>query len=436
MISRVSLRSVGFFRRSAPVGKNRLETVGAQLSSAKRAPVRQITYQFSAETYPIAISIIAGMLVLAGSPAQAQTAFCGSIAPGTYPTGFNCAPPSGTAATISASAGVDITAPTGADIRAASTNADASISLSGDNLVSNPATTTNGIHAQVSGTSGNASIMFSGAANSVTMGANGDNAVFIQNAGAGNSQISVAAGTGLIINNQANTGLDRDGMEINSTGSGNASILHSGFGSIATANGSGFFLRAANGGNILAEAASGVSFVVNKPAAGGNYAGIRTNNTGGGTTIINSAATMQISGTNAHGMFVQATTGATQITNSGSITVSGLNGFGIRSSASGAGDISVTNSGAITTTGLGGHSIYLTSQGGNVSVTNNGALTVGSTGATEGSRGIYINAFVGGNITVAGSGDITSIGNVNTPRGYAIITNATNGNIDVDYSGR
>jgi autotransporter family porin len=382
----------------------------------------------------VALVLFVALQMLCSTPVQSQTAFCGTVAVGIYASGFNCAPAAGATATISTSSGDQITTAAGVAVRAAAQNADAAVSIAGTGITSNVVALANGVEARVTNGVGNASVTFSGA-NSISLGSGGDNGVFVQNNTAGNSSVSVSAGASLIITNANNTGSERDGIELNSTGSGNASMIYDGSGSISTVNGNGFWIKAANGGSAFVEAGDGLSFSISKPAAGGNYAGIHTNVLGTGSTTIVTGASIQSSGTNAYGIYTQAATGSTSITNSGAITTSGLNGFGIRSATSGNGDIAISNAGSITTTGLGAHGIYLTSQGGTISVENNGAISVGSASATEGSRGIYINAFVAGNINVTGSGDITVLGNTATPRGHAIIVNALTGNVNVDYSG-
>lgn len=366
---------------------------------------------------------------------RAQTAFCGAIPVGTYATGFNCAPAIGTPAGLSTSPGTRIDAPVGAGLRAAARNADATITVTGSEVFGNAPAAANGIHAQVTSGAGNASVVFSGTANSIVLGANGDNGVFLQNNTSGSSSIAVTTGSALNIFNNGSTGSERDGIDINSTGSGNASILHNGTGTIATANGNGFWVKAASGGSARVEVGAGVSFLVGKPNAAGNYAGIHTRVLGGGDTAILSGASVQASGVNAYGLYTQSDSGATSIFNTGGIATNGLNGFGIRSAATAAGAVSVVNAGDIFTTGTAAHGIYLTSQGGDISVENNGAITVGIPSATDGSRGIYINANVAGNIDVAGRGDITVLGDASSTRGHAIILNTTAGNIGVDYAG-
>lgn len=367
-------------------------------------------------------------------PAHGQTVLCGTVPLGTYTTGFNCAPASGIPATIGTSSITQITTVTGAGVRAAAQNADATISVVGTSITSNVAALANGVHAQVTNGIGNANVTFSGT-NNILMGVGGDYGLFVQNNTPGSSSILVGSGVGLNIANNNSTGTERDGVEINSSGSGNATIIDNGVGSINVANGNGFWIKSANGGSVRAEAGSGVSFNINKPSAGGNNAGIHTHVAGSGDTVIVNGAAIQSSGDNAFGIYTQAESGGIAIANAGAIRTSGVNGFGIRSATSAIGDIAVSNAGAITTTGAGGHGIYLNSQGGTISVDNNAPISVGSLSATEGSRGIYINAFVAGNINVVGSGDITVLGGLSTPRGHAIILNATTGDISVNYSG-
>ncbi len=378
-------------------------------------------------------SLVAYALVFTTSTARAQTALCGSVAAGAYSSGFNCAPAAGTNAALITVPSTEISTSSGADLRAASQNADATISVSGTQITSNVGVLANGVQAQVTGGLGNAGILFSGTLNAITMGTVGDNAVFVQNNTAGTSTVTVLTGTRLNIINNNSSGLERDGIEINSTGSGNASVLFNGSGTITTANGNGIWIKAANGGNALAQVSSAVTINVGKPAAGGNYAGIHTNVTGSGSTQITSQAAINSSGTNAYGIYTQAADGSVAISNAGTITTNGQNGFGIRAATSGAGDIAVDNAGGITTTGQAAHGIYLTSPTGVITLNNDGALTVGSTSATVGSRAVYINST--GDIGITGSGDINVLGSASTAGGYGIIANSTTGNISVDYSG-
>ena len=379
------------------------------------------------------LALLAPFVLFALRPASAQTAYCGSVASGTYAAGFNCVAPAATPAALSTASGTVINAPVGAGLRTLSQNADSTISVTGTQVFGNTGVLANGVFAQVNGGAGAAGILFDGTLNAVTLGTFGDDAVYIQNNTAGLSSVTVAAGTRLDLTNGGTSGIERDGIDITATGGGDGTVIHRGTGTITTANGNGVFVKTQGGGSASVELSSGVAISVGKPAAGGIYGGIHTRVADSGATSITSEAALQISGTNAYGIFTQAVDGATSITNSGAIVTDGLNGFGIRAATSGLRDIGIYNSGAITTTGQAAHGIYVTSPAGVVALNNDGAITVGSAAATVGSRAIFVNPT--GDIDISGSGDILVLGNAATAGGYGIIANSTVGHIFLDYSG-
>jgi autotransporter family porin len=263
--------------------------------------------------------------------------------------------------------------------------------------------------------------------------------VAISNNSAGSASVSVAPDATLNITNTV-AGDEHDGFDVAGTGTGNASVVHNGSGTISTAGGNALWIKAANAGTVSAQVGNGVTLSVdNTNAASGarNHAGIHTRSTGSGATTVDNAATIQDHGSNAFGIYAEGATGSISIHNTGSMTTDGLNGFGIRST-SGGGAIGISNTGAITTTGAAAHGIYANDNlntAGSISVDNNGTLTVGSASAADGSRAIFLTGRGTGSVLVTGNGNIATLGSATTTRGQGIIIGTELGNATVNYGG-
>jgi autotransporter family porin len=392
-------------------------------------------------TMPAGTSVIlmtqVGAILFCATSVRAQTGGCGTLS-GAY-TSAACVPSPGTSATITTAPGTTVTTASGTSIRAAARAADATVSLSGTTINNNGANAAIGVQSQVTSGTGNASVLFSGGTDSITMQAGSQDGVSVTNVSTGTSSISVAPGTTLNITDKV-VGNERDGLDVNATGGGNVSVVHNGSGAISVAGGNALWLKAVNAGNIAVTLGNGINLSVdntNATSAASNHAGIHTRATGAGNTIVESAATIQDHGTNAFGIYTEAALGATSVRNTGAITTDGLNGFGIRSTAGG-GAIEIRNAGAITTTGAAAHAIYAnaaTATNTGISVDNQGALTVGSATEVSGARAIYLTARGTGGVVVTGSGNISVLGSAATLRGQGIIVSAERGNVGVDYSG-
>ncbi len=384
-------------------------------------------------------AIRVGVMLLCAPATPAAIGGCGADSGDLV--SVSCAPAAtGTAATVTTATGTTVATPSGSSIRAAAKGADASVSLAGTTVTNSGAAGAVGVQAQVTAGVGNASVVFDAGVNTITMQGSSQDGVGLSNVSTGTSSIVVKAGATLNINN-AVTGSERDGLDINGSGGGDLSVVHNGSGTISVAGGNAVWLKAVNAGSVAVTIGNQVDLQVNKtdPAsAGGNFAGIHTRTTGSGNTAINNAASIQAHGPNAFGIYSEGGTGATQIVNTGAITTDGLNGFGIRSSASGS-LIDISNAGAITTIGPTAHGIYAnaaTNSSTSIQVDNQGSLIVGSSTETSGSRAIYLTARGTGGVQVTGRGDISVLGDSGSLRGQGIIVSAENGNVGVDYSGR
>ncbi|WP_235844725.1 autotransporter outer membrane beta-barrel domain-containing protein [Cupriavidus agavae] len=387
-------------------------------------------------------------LALPSAP-RAQTAYCGAIPGGSYGS-VVCEPAIGVAAEVQTAEGGSFNSTSGPTLRAYGRQASATISVVGSTFANSSATTANAVGVQVNGGVGDATARFTGGNSTITASGSGTfDAVSVVNNTAGASLIDVAAGARVDIVNAVG-GDERDGFDIKATGGGNATVSHAGTGTIVTAGGHGVWIRGNGGSALSAQVGSGVSMVIDNrlaspndtaeapgPEAGAaNHAGIRVLQQGGGTVNIVNGAAIQGIGENAFGILGNATTGAITIANTGNISTDGTAGSAIRAGATG-GDIGVANSGSLLTTGANGHGIYVSSSGGsgNVTVENSGRMLLGSPGAVDGSRGIYVIAVGAGNATITGTGDITLLGNAATTRGFGITASAVNGNVAIDYSG-
>jgi autotransporter family porin len=378
----------------------------------------------------------AGVILFGSMAARAQTAPCGT-ATGSY-TNAACTSAAGTPAAITTT-GATFTTATGTSINVTAGAADATATLSGTTVSDSGAANANGVQVRVTSGTGDASAVFQSGTTTITMQGASQDGVAVSNNSAGSSSVSVAAGTTLNITNTV-TGDEHDGLDVAGTGTGNASVVHNGSGTISTAGGNAIWIKAANTGTVNAPVGSGVTLSVdNTSSASGarNHAGIHTRSTGSGATTIDNAATIQDHGANAFGIYTEGATGSVSVHNTGSITTDGLNGFGIRST-SGGGAIGISNAGAITTTGTAAHGIYAndnTNTAGSISVENNGALTVGGTGAVDGSRAMFLTGRGTGSVVVTGNGNISVLGNPLTTRGQGILVGTDLGNATVNYGG-
>ncbi|CAG9163491.1 beta strand repeat-containing protein [Cupriavidus pinatubonensis] len=324
--------------------------------------------------------------------------------------------------------------------------ANASVSITGTSITNRATTAVSGVQAQVNGGTGSATVTFAGGTSNITMAGSGTlDGVAVLNNTTGQSSILVNAGTTLNIDNPL-SGNDRDGLDINASGAGDATIVHQGAGTISTAGGSGLRARTIGAGNVTVQAAGGITLNVDNTngvadpddpgveAGPANHAGIHAKASGGGVINVDTAATVRAIATNAFGILTEGSSGATLVHNSGALTSDGLNGFGFRSTAT-TGSIEIRNEGAITTTGPAAHGIYANSSSGAITVDNRAPIAVGSPGNADGSRGINIIARGAGAVNVTGTGDITVQGNAQSQRGSGIIISAEQGDISVAYSG-
>lgn len=380
-------------------------------------------------------------ILLGADDVHAQTALCGAVPVGQYANGYFCQPAAGNDASLSTQPGTVFSTSAGHVLRATGVGANATVSVSGTSISTAP-TAVNGVYVQITNPGGtappsNATISFDAGVNSIVASGSALDTVAIANATSGKSLISISAGTTLNITNQV-IGNEHDGLDINASGGGDASVIHSGAGTVSVVGGNGVWIKATGTGTATAQIGSGVTFIVDNTATSsqGNHAGVHTRVVDG-ASLIDNAANVQAIGRNAFGLFSEATTGDVVIRNSGTLTADGVNGFGIRASSPG-GSVTVSNTGAITTTGGGGHGIYVsngTTANGNVSVDNQGQLTVGSTSDDAGARAIYVLSQGTGNVAVTGSGNILVNGSPTAARGYGIIVSAGSGHASVNYSG-
>ncbi|QYY31987.1 autotransporter outer membrane beta-barrel domain-containing protein [Cupriavidus pinatubonensis] len=383
------------------------------------------------------------LLFIAMDDAHGQA--CGTLS-GLRTAGAVCAPAAGTAAIVTTTDGTTIDNASLASIRATGTQANASVSITGTSITNRATTAVSGVQAQVNGGTGSATVTFAGGTSNITMAGSGTlDGVAVLNNTSGQSSILVNAGTTLNIDNPL-SGNDRDGLDINASGGGDATIVHQGAGTISTAGGSGLRARTSGAGNVTVQAAGGITLNVDNTngvadpddpgveAGPANHAGIHAKASGSGAINVDTAAMVRAIATNAFGILTEGSSGATLVHNSGALTSDGLNGFGIRSTAT-TGSIEIRNEGAITTTGPAAHGIYANSSSGAITVDNRAPIAVGSTANADGSRGINIIARGAGAVNVTGTGDITVQGNVQSQRGSGIIISAEQGDISVAYSG-
>lgn len=379
----------------------------------------------------------------------AQTRLCGVVS-GYQTTSVLCSPAAGNNAALETAPGTVFETSALASLRAVANNASASITLDSTSIINSPATAASGVQAQVTGSSGDATIRFQGSglgSNSIALSGAGQDGVSITNAGAGTSRVTVNAGTALAVSNTV-VGNEHDGIDIANAGGGNVVLQHAGTGTISVVGGNAIWLKASGGnGNIDASVGAGVQLQVFNldPGSLGNHAGIQARSTNEGATRIDNSAAIISQGTNGHGIYLSSlasdgsssTTGAMTVLNRGRISTNGLNGFGIRVAPRG-GNVDVQNEGRIDTTGANGHGIYVSTAlgSGNLTVVNNGALNVGSAANAVGSRAIYMIAVGTGDAVIKGSGDITVLGSEKTQRSEGITVSALAGNTSVDYSGR
>ncbi|MEN5063978.1 autotransporter outer membrane beta-barrel domain-containing protein [Achromobacter aegrifaciens] len=387
-----------------------------------------------------ALSLAVASLGGYGANASAQTSACGAVGPGSYSSGFACAPAAGTDATLTPASGTSIVNATNPALRATANRANSSIFLSGIGIQNTPAAAVNGVLSQVSGTSaGAAALNVLSGTNNIAVGGSSLDAMAIINATAGSSTVTIAPGAILNLTNTV-TGNEHDGIDVAATGGGAISLSHQGSGTISVAGGNGIWLKAVNAGSVSAVVGNGVIINVDdtNPVSGAsNHAGVHARALGTGSVSIDNAAAISAVGGNAFGIFSESASGNTVVRNTGSIQTNGLNGFGIRGSING-GDISILNSASISTKGPGAHGIYASSNtgaAGSISIVNNGAINVGDPGEIVGSRAIYVITRTTGNTFIGGNGDINVQGGLATERAAAIIVSADAGHVAVDYGG-
>jgi autotransporter family porin len=392
-------------------------------------------------SFTVPFAQLSALALAAG--AHAQTPPCGTTISGAFTSAQICAPASG-AASIATAEGTSVSTTGAVGLRTTARNSDASVTLNGTAVVStDPGAAASAVQVQVllntgNTTPGNASVTLGGGTNSIRVQGTALDGVAVTNASTGSASIAVVRGSGLDVVNTA-TGNEHDGLDVNATGAGNATVTHEGTGSILVKGGNAVSVKAVGAGQIAVLVGAGNVLTVdntNAVSAGSNHAGIQTRTTGTGLTRIDNAASILSSGARAHGIFITATTGDTVVRNSGSIATSGLDGSGIRAGTTG--NVDIRNSGAIVTTGGAGHGIYVNpglASAGNLVVDNLGDMSVGDAGNTAGSRGIYLIGRNAGTVAVTGSGRIDVQGGPGTARGQGIVVSTDAGNASVNYAG-
>ncbi|MEN3931595.1 autotransporter outer membrane beta-barrel domain-containing protein [Microvirga sp. W0021] len=361
-------------------------------------------------TTALATYLLCGMAM----PASAQQYVCNGVTTA-LTDAQSCASTGNVTASVD---NITITANGATFLYVRSSDADATLTVNNTNLTTDGSS--HGYYVVANGTVGDTSLYLTGT-NNIVLGTSKDTAVLVSNssgtAPTGDLLLNVT-GTLNITNNGAISNVEMDGMEISNGGSGNAYLSHTGNGIIQTYRGSAVLLKltATSSGNGTILLGKDVRLKVdNTGTTNGNNSGIRASALSTGNIDINSAATIDTTGTGSHGIYATST-------------------------IAGGGKLNILNTGNITVSGDSSHNIRATTVDGNVTIEAHGVLINNgqSTGNSAGVRNSGINAESSGAGNILIKGDATiSLTSEDGPNLSAGITaySYQSGNVDVIYSG-